>query len=390
MPKLELTQEFVNNPPACPAGKRKVDYFHQDGSGLLLEVRATGRSTFYLRHKSQTGQTRQDRLGSSEEISLSQAQEAAQKLRAQVPPPTPRPKSTLSFAQFVHTRYLPYVQTRKRSWETDQALLQHRILPRWGNRDLAAITQQEVIAFQSELAQHGYKPGTVNRYLALIKYIFNLATRWEILQASPCRGVSMLPDQNHKERYLSTRETKDLLSTLKRAPSPVIPDLIMFLIFTGARRSEAMYAKWEDMDYERLIWTIPLSKSGKARYVPLSEAALQVLARRRDKAEPESIFVFANPRTGKPYRHLYRAWHNIRTKAGIPDVRMHDLRHNFASLLVNQGRSLYEVQKLLGHADAKTTQRYAHLSQESLKEAANLVGNAVLEGQKDMYQLEIA
>jgi integrase len=390
MPKVELTQEFVNNLPACPPGKRKIDYFDHSGSGLLLEVRSSGRSTFYLRHKSQTGQTRQDRLGSSEELSLSQAKEAVQELKTKAPPPTPRPKSTLTFAQFVHTRYLPYVQTRKRSWETDQALLQHRILPQWGNRNLAEITQQDVIAFQSTLAGQGYKPGTVNRYLALIKYIFNLATRWEILPASPCKGVSKLPDQNHKERYLSTQETQNLLLTLKRAPSPVIPDLIMFLIFTGARRSEAMYAKWEDMDYERRIWTIPLSKSGKARYVPLSDATLQVLARRREKAEPESIYVFANPSTGKPYQHLYRAWHNIRTKAGIPDVRMHDLRHNFASLLVNQGRSLYEVQKLLGHADAKTTQRYAHLSQESLKEAANLVGQAVLEGQKDIYQAEIA
>ncbi|MFW6179189.1 MAG: tyrosine-type recombinase/integrase, partial [Desulfohalobiaceae bacterium] len=97
---------------------------------------------------------------------------------------------------------------------------------------------------------------------------------------------------------------------------------------------------------------------------------------------PDSIYVFANTRTKKPYKHLFRAWHNIRTQAGIPDVRIHDLMHNFASVLVNQGRSLYEVQKLLGHADSKTTQRYAHLSQESLIEAANLVGQSILVGQE--------
>jgi integrase len=389
MPKVELTQDFVNNPPVCPAGKRKVDFFDQDGSGLLLEVRASGNSTFYLRHKSHTGQVKQDRLGSPQEMGLTQAREAAQNLKANAPA-TPKPKKTIRFAQFVSTRYLPYVQTRKRSWKLDQALLQHRILPLWGERGLADISQQDVIGLQTQLARQGYKPGSVNRYMALVTHIFNLAARWGILPDSPCKGVTKLPDPIQKERYLTTQETQDLLLTLKRTPSPVIPDMIRFLLFTGARRSEAMHAKWEDMDYERRIWTIPLSKSGKARYVPLSDASLQVLARRWDKAGPDSIYVFANPRTKKPYKHLFRAWHNIRTQAGIPDVRIHDLRHNFASVLVNQGRSLYEVQKLLGHADAKTTQRYAHLSLESLQEAANLVGTVVLEGQKDTYQAEIA
>ncbi|MBE0505841.1 MAG: site-specific integrase [Marinospirillum sp.] len=90
-------------------------------------------------------------------------------------------------------------------------------------------------------------------------------------------------------------------------------------------------------------------------------------------ANDEDDWVFANPRTGKPFNTIYNSWNSARIKAGLADVRIHDLRHNFASQLVNAGRSLYEVQKILGHADAITTQRYAHLSQERLKEAANSV-----------------
>jgi site-specific recombinase XerD len=91
----------------------------------------------------------------------------------------------------------------------------------------------------------------------------------------------------------------------------------------------------------------------------------------------DSEYVFPNPRTGLPLQHFHNTWDRIRTRAGLPDVRIHDLRHNFASLLINSGRSLYEVQKLLGHADISTTQRYAHLAQATLQEATELVSSRV-------------
>jgi integrase len=113
-----------------------------------------------------------------------------------------------------------------------------------------------------------------------------------------------------------------------------------------------------------------MSKSGKPRYIPLSKAAIVLLENRRGNG---SAYIFPNPRTDMPLRSIHRAWDKIRRQAGIPDVRIHDIRHHYASLLVNHGRSLYEVQKLLGHADISTTQRYAHLSQDTLKDATEIV-----------------
>ena len=147
------------------------------------------------------------------------------------------------------------------------------------------------------------------------------------------------------------------------------------LILTGARKREVLDARWADFDIERRIWRIPMSKSGKARHVPLSDGALAVL--KSLPVLPGVSWAFANPRTGRPYVSIFFAWDTARRKAGLGEVRVHDLRHSFASLLINSGRTLYEVQQILGHTQIKTTQRYAHLSQETLLDAANAASRAV-------------
>jgi integrase len=132
---------------------------------------------------------------------------------------------------------------------------------------------------------------------------------------------------------------------------------------------------------------VPLSKSGKSRYVILNADAVAVL--RSIPRLPGNPYVFPSPVTGRPSASLYFPWQRIRTRAGLPDVRLHDLRHSFASALVNAGWKLYTVQRLLGHANAKATQRYAHLSRETLAEAAEAMGKLVspiLEGASKSLQ----
>jgi len=118
-----------------------------------------------------------------------------------------------------------------------------------------------------------------------------------------------------------------------------------------------------------------MSKSGKARFVPISDGLLQVL-----NSVPRFAncpYVFPNPKTKQPFHSIYGTWNKARTAVGLEDVRCHDLRHSFASFLVNSGRSLYEVQKILGHSQISTTERYAHLSQDSLLSAANSIGQSL-------------
>jgi integrase len=150
--------------------------------------------------------------------------------------------------------------------------------------------------------------------------------------------------------------------------------IVGFLLLTGARRSEALGARWRDMELQRSLWTIPLSKSGKPRHVPLSEAAVELLQEARSLALAAGLsgcdYAFVNLGTGQPFADIAHSWGHARRLVGLPDVRMHDLRHSYASALVNSGRSIYEVQKLLGHASVRTTERYAHLANETLLQGA--------------------
>ena len=143
------------------------------------------------------------------------------------------------------------------------------------------------------------------------------------------------------------------------------------LISVGSRLNEVLSAKWNQFDRANRVWRIPAtnSKSKRVRSVPLNDSALDVL----NQLDTEGTFeyLFINKKTKNPYTRIHKAWHRIRKVAGVPFLRIHDLRHSYASFLVNSGRSLYEVQQILGHSDPKVTQRYSHLSSKSLQEAAN-------------------
>jgi integrase len=181
--------------------------------------------------------------------------------------------------------------------------------------------------------------------------------------------VDLFKLNNEVQTFLSKEQVAVLLDALATSENRDLLAIVKFLLLTGARKQEALKAEWRDFDLANRTWVIPLSKSGTARKVAISDALVALLETLPSRGA--SPYLFANPATGKPYVAIWYAWDSARKRAGLAHVRIHDLRHSFASFLVNSGRSLYEVQKLLGHAHIKTTQRYAHLSDETLISAAN-------------------
>ena len=345
MPKTVLTRAFVAT-ASCPGGRSKIDFFDREQRGFMLEVRVSGGKTFYQRYTDTRGRERQFKIGPADVISLDQARRKARTVLAQAvlgaDPQEQRKvlRAIPTLQEFVRDRYLPHVKSYKRSWNTDETVLRLHILPSLGSRALDEVTSQSIAELLNRMREKGYAAGTTNRVLVLIRYIYNLARKWRVpgVSENPTFGLNTTPDA-HRNRFLSAEETQHLITAINSDQNRVAAAAIMLLLLTGARRNEITQARWEYVDWEKRTLFVPLSKSGRPRTIALSGRALELL-----RSIPRSLdnpFIFSSPVTGRPCPSLHFPWTRIRRHAGLDNVRLHDLRHSFASFLVNQGVSLY-------------------------------------------------
>ena len=390
--KIKFTKKSITQ-LTCNNTQGRLSVRDTDCKGLCVEVRSTGGKTYFLSYRDAQGRQRSYKLANAADVSVQQARELCERARTRVAmgeelksPPTPQVAVAAVIAvevvraptlnAFFDKRYLPFVKSNKRSWQSDVSLYNNHIKSVLGKLRLQEITQEQITTVIDK-ANNTLAHSTCNRIMVLLRYIFNLAIKWEI------GGITKNPTANHsikqsvvfRERYLSADEVQRLIVELNGSVNRQLKYIVPFLLLTGARKTEVLTARWCDIDFERKFWRIPISKSGRARHVPLSAAALALLESIPNK---RNALIFPNPETDKAYENIYVSWNTARTRAGLADVRMHDLRHSFASFLVNAGRSLYEVQRILGHSQIKVTQRYSHLSQASLLRAADCAGSVVM------------
>ena len=271
---------------------------------------------------------------------------------------------------------------KPRSVQSDASNLRNHVLPALGPKKAAAVTRADVARFHHSMRE---TPGAANRVLALLSKMFTLAEKWELRPdgTNPCRHVERYPERK-LERFLSEVELARLSEALAEAERtrtelPGVLAAIRLLLFTGARLSEILTLQWEhvDMDGQRL--RIPDSKTG-AKTIYLPPAALEVLAglERRD----DNPYVIVGAKHGSHLVNLRKPWGRIRAKADLNDVRIHDLRHSFASMAVAGGLSLPVIGALLGHTQPATTARYAHLAADPLRQAANIAGGRIAAAMK--------
>ncbi len=381
MPRIRLSAAFVKS-ASCPDGLKKVDFFDSEQRGFMLEVRRSGGKTFYQRYTDDRGRERQFKIGPANVLALSMARRKARSVFAQAlvgdDPQARRAelRAIPTLAELVRDRYLPHVKSYKRSWCTDETVLRLHILPVLGSQYIDLVRAEPIAALVEAMREKGYATGTTNRVVIVLRHIFNLARKWRIPGAgeNPTSGINLAPDVN-RERFLTIEEAQRLIGSIEQDENELAAKAIMLLLLTGARRNEITHAKWEHVDRDKRTLLVPRSKSGKPRSVALNNAAVELLGAIRRGSE--SPYIFPSPATGRPSPSLYFPWQRIRVRAGLADLRLHDLRHSFASFLVNRGVSLYVVQGLLGHAHTRYTQRYAHLTSETLLDAAETVGHVV-------------
>jgi len=251
-------------------------------------------------------------------------------------------------------------------------------MPRFGNLKASSLSYRDIERLHHELSRS--TPFQANRVVALLSRLYSLAVKWRISTENPARGIQRNPE-TPRERYLSQAELARLLAALDRHSDQTIANAIRLLVFTGARKTEVLGATWEQFDLDTGIWTKPAATVKQARLhrVAISSAAINVLRELRQQAHTNFLFP-GGP--NQPIQDIKKSWHRIRADAGLGNLRLHDLRHTFASHLVSSGRSLSQIGALLGHTQQQTTMRYAHLFDEAMREATESFADLVLRPQR--------
>lgn len=251
-------------------------------------------------------------------------------------------------------------------------LLDKFILPALRHHKVAEVTYSDIDGLHRKITKSG-APYQANRSLAVLSKMFALAIKWRWRDDNPAKGIERNPEEK-RHRYLSPSEVARLGEALDRLEDRQAANIIRLLLLTGARSGEVMGAKWEDLDLGASVWTKPGSttKQKTLHRVPLSAPARQLLIEIRADAGGGK-FVF--PGRGSDHRVEIRpAWRAACAAAGLSGVRIHDLRHTYASLLASSGKSLPIIGALLGHSQPATTARYSHLLDDPLREATEGVG----------------
>lgn len=383
MPKHKLDSTFCLL-AQCEAGQRKTTWWDTQITGFVLECRASGRKTYALRYIDGNGTQRQHKIGRFEDITCEQAKKAAKILRSEVvlggsPAAQKELKKAIPTYKELADQHLTHAKATLRRPENTEVSLRLHIIPRWGKLRLTDIKPQDITKWLAEKAGDGLKPATIEKIRVVFSRSFELARQWNIPggEHNPVRGSPRRKFNNARDRYLTADEAQRVLEAAGKSRNRQLRAIIQLLLLTGARKSELLHAEWRHIDLERKAWLIPMSKTGKARHVPLSQAAIEVIEQlpRFEKCP----YLVPNPKTKKPYDCIKRAWDVVRDAAGVSDVRIHDLRHSAASFMINAGIDLYAVGKVLGHADHQSTQRYSHLANETLLAAVE-AGAAKLNG----------
>jgi integrase len=359
----------------CEPGKRKTDFWDEVVQGFVLEVRPSGGKTYYLRFTAPNGRRqRAVKIARYGDVTFNQAKRRAEKLRGEVAFGTDpalkkeQLRAVPTYADFAKL-HLEFAETHQRRSCNTERILRIHVVPRWGKLRLDEIHQPDVAKWLAAKREEGLAAATVEKIRVTFGRSFELAMRWNTpgVSRNPTRGIPRKPLNNARERFLSSEEAERLLKAAYASSNTQLGYIAELLLLTGARVSELLHAEWRHVDRQRAVWFIPISKTGKSRHVPLSQPALAVIDRLPRFAG--CPFLVPNPKTRKPFTNIKRPWQTVRDKAGLPGLRVHDLRHSAASFMINSGFGLYEVGKVLGHTNHASTLRYSHLTDDTLRAA---------------------
>lgn len=356
--------------------------------GFGVKVSPSGRKAFLVQYRisGQSRKTRRFTLGAHGKITCEQARVKAKNLLAQATfgdnPLREKDelKSAKHVSELLELFYNEHVILKLaiRTQEAYNAIIKKKLPKKFLEMPIKNVSRQDVAQLHHSMREI---PTSANKVLAMLSKFFNWAEKFGYRpdHSNPCRHVEKFKEIP-RQRFLSPAEQKNLWRALDEAEKHSFATVysisaLRVISLTGARLREILNLKWEFVDLDRNVLNLPKSKTG-AKTIYLNEAAADII--RNVPRQLDNEYVFCGIRAGQPIKELQKAWQRIRASVSLDDVRIHDLRHTFASVAVQNGMSLPLIGALLGHSQPRTTARYAHLAADPLKKAAEQIGRSLL------------
>jgi integrase len=376
MPRLSETIIRKLAPPATGY------VLHPDGNGLALRVTANGARSWVLSYRTKDGRSRRMTIGSLDDWTLGAARKHAQKMRRDIDlgadpvgedQAERRAETVNELCDRFIAEHLPRVgAATARNYRSE---IEKYVRPTLGAMKIKSVTFIDVDRLHRSITKRG-ATYQANRVVSTLSSMFALAVKWRYRPDNPCKGIKR-NKEHPRERYLTEDEVPRLMRTLDAERDQVNADLLRVALLTGARRGELIALRWQDVDLTKGRWTKPHTKPGEKQHVPLNAQACAVLAARYAK-DPEVEQPFLRGRKlATAERAVERCWGRVCKAAELERMRVHDLRHSYASQLANRGVGLFVIGKLLGHKRVQTTARYSHLFDDTLREATEQAGRAI-------------
>jgi integrase len=378
--KLNFTKALLDKLPAPAVGKRNY-YYDIKTHGLGIAITSNGTKSFIV-YRWVNGKPERVTLGRYPDLSIEQARRKAAEVNASIAKgENPNDKRRADRAELtleaLFEEYLDhYAKLHKKSWKTDEEQYE-RYLANWKKRKLSTITRIDVQKLHQELGRiNGHY--AANRLLALLSTLFNKATEFGLWdKTNPAKGIKKFREQS-RDRFLQSDELPRFFQALSEESNDTIRDYILLSLLTGARRTNVLAMRWDEIDFARAEWRIPDTKNHTPQIVPLIPEAVATLKTRAEHREKGAEYVFPSDSKVGHMIEPKRGWQRILQSAKLQNLRLHDLRRTLGSWQARNGASLAIIGKSLNHKSPAATAIYARLDIDPVRASIEKATNAML------------
>lgn len=390
--KVNFTKTLIESVKPPAQGERLV-LIDSKTAGLQCRITPTGVKTFSVYRRVKGGRPERVTLGKFPDMTVEMARTEAAKINAAIATGDSTAKvkrahrEERTFGELFEEYMETHAKIRKRTWKKDEANYRIYLKGPLGRKKVSEVSRQDIGIIHSGICRPNRRASadakepqrrggaTANRILALISSVFGWGMAAGLCETNPAKGIKKNPEYS-RERFLQPDELPKFFKSLAMEHNATIRDYVLLSLLTGARRENVLSMRWDQVSFERKEWRIPRTKNGDPQTVPLTEEAMQVLTGRVDNGSP---FVF--PGSGKT-GHLAeprKGWERILERAGIENLRIHDLRRTLGSWQARTGASLVIVGKSLGHKSPQATAVYSRLDLDPVRRSVETATSAMLE-----------